>query len=592
MRSWDILKRVIGDLGGYRKYLVGSILLAVVYVAATLTVPILFGDIIDLFLTSPIDTGTLVVYFVAIACIIAVAAICHWLMNRLNNAAAYGVANNMRKKTFASLQELSIAELDKIPVGEIVSRTVSDTDAVSDGLIIGFSQFFVDVLTILGTLVLMFVFNWLVAIAVVVLTPISLLVARYISNRSFKLFKKTAKSRGDYTAFSEERLDNMKCTQAFSREEEDKEKFEKLNDEFTGDDFKSVFTSSLTNPSSRMVNNVVYVFVIFLGALCIISPPLASLAFTAGRLTTLLSYANQYSSPFNDIADIMAELSNVTACAARVYEIEDADKEDEGEKSLEKARGDVRFSHVAFSYDPEKSFMTDINLEAKSGQIVAIVGETGCGKTTLINLLMRFYDPSSGKITVDGEDTRELSRSSLRSNFSMVLQETWIRSGTVKENIALGRKGASDEEIVEAAMRAHAHSFIMGLKDGYDTEIREGGLSEGQRQLLCLARVMLSLKPMLILDEATSSIDALTEAEIQKALKELMRRKTCFVVAHRLSTIMSADEILVMSDGQIVERGTHAELMERRGRYFDIYKSQFDFRFESDGQSDTIEGEA
>ena len=462
----------------------------------------------------------------------------------------------------------------------MVSRCIADVDQFADGLLLGFTQLFTGVMTIIGTLVLMFIYNWIIALAVFVITPLSLFVAKFIASRTYSMFRKTSKIRGEQTAFIDEMVGNLKVVQAFGREDENQEKFDDINGGLTKASLSSIFFSSLTNPCTRFVNAVVYAAVALAGALTLIYPAVLPVSFGVGKLTTLLSYSNQYTKPFNEISGVVTEFQNAIACAGRIYELidEPAQLPDaEGAEILEAVRGDVEFKDIEFSYDEDKPLIKGLNVSAKAGQRIAIVGPTGCGKTTLINLLMRFYDVQGGAITVDGKDIRQVTRKSLRQSYGMVLQDTWLKSGTVRENIAIGRPDATDEEIIAAAKATHVHGFIMQMKDGYDTLIGEdgGNLSQGQKQLLCITRIMLCLPPMLILDEATSSIDTRTELKIQNAFAKLMKGRTSFIVAHRLSTIKEADLILVMNNGNIIEQGTHDELMTAGGFYKNLYNSQF-----------------
>ena len=478
------------------------------------------------------------------------------------------------------IQDLPLNFIDSHSYGEIVSRNIADVDQFADGLLMGFTQLFTGVLTIIGTLVLMLTINWIIALIVFFITPLSLFVARFIATRTYSMFVATSRIRGEQTAFVEEMVDNLKVVQAFNREDDNQKKFDAINEELTKTSLKSIFYSSLTNPCTRFVNSIVYAAVALSGALTLIYPGILPIAFTAGRLTTLLSYSNQYTKPFNEISGVVTELQNAVACAARIYELidEPAQQPDASDAEiLENVRGDVSFEDVNFSYVPEKPLIRNLNISAASGQRVAIVGPTGCGKTTLINLLMRFYEPQSGRVTVDGKDICSVTRASLRRQYGMVLQDTWLMNGTVRENIVLGAPDATDEQVIAAAKATHAHNFIMQLENGYDTVIGEdgGNLSQGQKQLLCITRIMLCLPPVLILDEATSSIDTRTEMRIQNAFTKLMKGRTSFIVAHRLSTVKEADIILVMKDGNIIEQGSHESLIAEGGFYYQLYNSQF-----------------
>ncbi len=575
----QIIKRIFAQLRGYTFYIILSLFMAVITVAGNLIVPIYFGKVINLMVEGSVDFEGIAVYFGIIGGLIAVTVLSQWLMNIINNKITYSVSRDIRKQVFENIQRLPLKYLDEHPYGDIVSRNIADVDQFADGLLMGFTQFFTGILTILGTLALMFVYNWIIALAVFVLTPLSLFIAKFISTRTYKMFKKTSEIRGEQTAFIDEMVGNIKVVQAFSREEKNMEKFDEVNARLTKASLDSTFFSSLPNPTTRFVNAIVYAAVALAGALTIIYPVLP-VAFDIGKLSTLLSYANQYTKPFNEITGVITELQNAIACAGRIYELIDEppqtpDAEDAVE--LKNVHGDVMFDNVSFSYTQERKLIENLNIAVKSGQRIAIVGPTGCGKTTLINLLMRFYDVDAGSISVDGEDIRGVTRSSLRHNYGMVLQDTWLKSGTIKQNIAMGKPDATDEEIIEAAKQAHSHKFIMQLENGYDTVISEdgGNLSQGQKQLLCITRIMLSLPPMLILDEATSSIDTRTEMNIQRAFAQMMDGRTSFIVAHRLSTVKGADLILVMKDGKIIEQGKHEELLALGGFYNKLYNSQF-----------------
>ena len=484
------------------------------------------------------------------------------------------------KKAENTCSKLPLKYLDAHPYGDLVSRNVADVDQFADGLLMGFTQFFTGILTIVSTLVLMFVLNWIIALAVFVLTPLSLFIAKFVSTKTYRLFRKNSRIRGEQTAFIDEMVGNLKVVQAFSHEDENSQRFDEINERLTKASQDATFFSSLPNPTTRFVNALVYAAVALAGALTIIYPSVLPVAFNVGKLSTLLSYANQYTKPFNEITGVITELQNAIACAGRIYELIDEPLQEPDAADavvLEKAEGDVEFKDVSFSYSPDRSLIEHFNVSVKAGQKIAIVGPTGCGKTTLINLLMRFYDVDDGAVCVDGNDIRAITRQSLRKNYGMVLQDTWLKNGTVKQNIGMAKPDASDEEIIQAAKNAHAHKFIMQLENGYDTYITEdgGNLSQGQKQLLCISRIMLSLPPMLILDEATSSIDTRTEMQIQQAFSALMLGRTCFIVAHRLSTVKSADLILVMKDGKIIEQGSHKELIAMGGFYNKLYNSQF-----------------
>lgn len=576
-----ILKRVLKQLKGYSAGIVLSLLFALVTVAGNLLVPILLGNAIDCIVEAGrVDFDKIFYYFAIIGATIAVTAISQWLMNVVNNHVTFSVVKKLREQAFGHIQCLPLSYIDSHSYGDVVSRCIADVDQFADGLLMGFTQLFTGVLTIIGTLALMFVYNWIIALAVFFITPLSLFVAKFISNRTYSLFKKASAIRGEQTAFVEEMVGNLKVVKAFGREDENKQKFDEINEDLTKASLSSIFYSSLTNPSTRFVNAIVYAAVALAGALTLIYPSVLPVAFGIGKLTTLLGYSNQYTKPFNEISGVITEFQNAIACAGRVYEFIDQpaqqpDKEDA--TVLESVKGDVAFNGVNFSYEQDKPLIENLNITARAGQRIAIVGPTGCGKTTLINLLMRFYDPQSGTITVDDNDTASVTRQSLRKCYGMVLQDTWLKSGTIRENINMGKPEATEEEIIRAAKATFAHNFIMQLPNGYDTVIGEdgGNLSQGQKQLLCITRIMLCLPPMLILDEATSSIDTRTEIRIQRAFHALMQGRTSFIVAHRLSTIKEADLILAMDKGKIVEQGTHEQLMALGGFYRNLYNSQF-----------------
>ncbi len=574
-----ILKRILKQLKNYKFLLACTIFFALVSVAGNLIVPIFFGQVIDfLVVGQAVDFAALTSKFIIIAAVIAVTCLAQWLMNAINNRITYGVVKDIREQAFSKLQRLPLSFIDSHSYGDIVGRNVADVDQFADGLLMGFTQLFTGVLTIAGTLGIMLAINWVIALIVFVITPLSLFVAKYIASKTYSLFKNTSEIRGEQTAFIDEMIGNLKIVKAFNREDENMEKFDGINERLTKASLKSIFYSSLTNPSTRFVNAVVYAAVALSGALMLVMDVSLPVAFSVGMLTSLLSYANQYTKPFNEISGVVTELQNAIACAGRIYEIIDEEPQvpdADGAVELQTVKGEVGFQGVYFSYSPDKELIRNLNLAVKAGQRIAIVGPTGCGKTTLINLLMRFYDVDAGKITVDGNDIREITRKSLRRNYGMVLQETWLKSGTVRENIAIGKPDATQEEIESAAKAAHAHNFIMQLPYGYDTVISEDGLSQGQKQLLCITRIMLCLPPMLILDEATSSIDTRTEQRIQKAFAKLMNGRTSFIVAHRLSTIKEADVILVMKDGNIIEQGNHEQLLAKGGFYAELYNSQF-----------------
>ena len=574
------LRKVLRYLKHYRLLFGLSLLLAVVVVGLTLYFPILTGDAIDLIVApGQVDFEGLAPLLAKGAVIIAVTALCQWLMNICNNRITFGVVRRLRHDAFVRIQSLPLSYLDKRPVGDTVSRVIADADQFTDGLLMGFSQFFTGLLTILGTLCFMLTLNLPMTVWVVVATPLSLFVASFIARRTHNLFKKQSETRAEQTALIDEMIGSHKAVVAFSHEDEALRDFDEINGRLESVSRRAVFFSSLVNPSTRFVNNLVYAGVALIGALICLSAT-GSLVLTVGGLSAFLTYANQYTKPFNEISGVVTELQNAMACAARLFELIEADTEVPDAPDavvLGEADGRVELTDVAFSYDPDRELIRGLNLALENGQRVAIVGPTGCGKTTLINLLMRFYDVDEGSIKVSGTDIRAMTRHSLRENYGMVLQETWLAAGTVRDNIAYGRPDATDEEVIAAAKAAHAHSFIRRLPDGYATVIGEdgGSLSQGQKQLLCIARLFLCLPPMLILDEATSSIDTRTELKIQNAFATLMKGRTSFIVAHRLSTIKEADIILVMKDGRIIEQGDHKTLLAQNGFYAELYNSQF-----------------
>ena len=573
--------KVLRYLRHYRLLFALSLLLAVVVTALTLYLPILTGDAIDLIVApGQVNFTALMPLLTRGAIIIGITALCQWLMNICNNRITFGVVRRLRRDAFVRIQSLPLSYLDKRPVGDTVSRVISDADQVTEGLLMGFSQFFTGILTILGTLCFMLTLNLPMTVWVVVATPLSLFVASFIARRTHHLFKKQSEIRAEQTSLVEEMIGSHKVVVAFAHEDEALRDFEEINTRLELTSRKAVFFSSLVNPSTRFVNNLVYAGVALIGALICLSPT-GSMTLTVGGLSAFLTYAGQYTKPFNEISGVVTELQNAMACAARLFELIEADTEIPDAPDaveLENPDGRVELCDVAFSYTPDQELIRDLNLTLASGQRVAIVGPTGCGKTTVINLLMRFYDVDSGSIKVSSTDIRHMTRHSLRRHYGMVLQETWLASGTVRDNIAYGRPDATEEEIIAAARAAHAHGFIKRLPDGYNTVIGEdgGSLSQGQKQLLCIARLFLCLPTMLILDEATSSIDTRTELKIQNAFATLMKGRTSFIVAHRLSTIKEADVILVMKDGRIVENGDHDSLLKEGGFYAELYNSQFD----------------
>ena len=575
MKQKKTFFRVLRRIRPYSFFVILSILCGAVSVAAQLLVPIFCGDAIDYMLgIGRVDFEAVEKLIFSIALVTALSAAAQWVLAACNNRVTFCVSRDLRNEAMNKIQNLPLSYLDAHPSGDLVSRIIADVDTFADGLLMGFTQFFTGILTILGTLGIMLFLNPGITAIVVLLTPLSLFVAGFIAKRTYKYFGKQAKVRGEQTALINEMVEGQKVVQAFGYEEKSMEAFDEVNERLRDVSVKAVFFSSLTNPSTRLVNNIVYAGVGLASAMIAISG-----GITIGELSIFLSYASQYAKPFNEISGVVTEMQNALACAARIFELVDVpyempDKENAAEFQ---SQGQVSLSHVSFSYDPDKPLIEDLNLEVKPGQRIAIVGPTGCGKTTLINLLMRFYDVRQGSIKIDGTDIRDMTRHSLRQNFGMVLQDTWLKAGTIRENIAYGKPEASIEEVIEAAKAAHAHGFIRRLPKGYDTVISENGgnISQGQKQLLCIARVMLCLPPMLILDEATSNIDTRTEIRIQEAFARMMKGRTSFLVAHRLSTIREADVILVMKDGHILEKGTHESLMARHGFYEKLYNSQF-----------------
>ena len=570
------MKRVLQDIGHYRWMVLLSLLLAGITVALTLYIPILIGKAVDLVLAQGLVNFTgLAVILKHMIITILLTALAQWLMNVINNHITYRVVKDMRIRAFEKIQKLPLKYVDSHQYGEVLSRVITDVDQFSDGLLMGFTQLFSGLLTIAGTLLFMFSFNPVIAAIVVVLTPVSLFVAGFIAKKTFYMFKAQSEARGDMTSLVNEILENEKVVQAFGYEEEASRRFGIINDKLADCSLKAIFFSSITNPATRFVNGIVYASVGVAGAYAAIRGVL-----TVGQLTSFLNYANQYTKPFNEISGVATEFQNALASAARVFELIDEEPtvtDAEGAAAPGQVEGNVSMEHVYFSYNPEVRLIEDLNLTVKPGERIAIVGPTGCGKSTVINLLMRFYDVDQGTIRVDGTDIRNMTRESLRAGYGMVLQETWLKSASIRENIAYGKPDAAEEEIIEAARKAHAHSFIMRMPEGYDTVISEdgGNLSQGQKQLLCIARVMLCLPPMLILDEATSSIDTRTEIMIQEAFARMMEGRTSFIVAHRLSTIREADTILVMKNGRIIEQGSHEELLAQKGFYSELYNSQF-----------------
>lgn len=570
------LKKVLGRIARYRLNAVLSILLSAVYVGLSLYVPILAGRAIDnVIAPGSVDYAQIMLELTKIAVVAAIAALAQWLMNIINNSMTYNVVKDMRTEAFDRLMKLPLSYIDAHPYGETVSRIIADVDQFADGLLLGFSQLFTGILTIIGTLIFMLSVNAPITLAVVILTPLSLFVARFIARRTHSMFARQGEDRAEQTAFVEEMIGNQKVVQAFAHEQASEERFDEINKCLSESSLQAIFYSSITNPATRFINSLVYAAVGLTGAFAAVAG-----SITVGGLSAFLSYANQYTKPFNEISGVITEFQNALVCAERIFAlIEEPTEEPDAADArvLDHAEGIVRANAVAFSYAADRPLIKCLDLDVKSGERVAIVGPTGCGKTTLINLLMRFYDVNAGSISVDGTDIRNITRHSLRRNYGMVLQETWLKEGTIRDNIVMGKPDATEEEIIAAAKAAHSHGFITRLPKGYDTVIGEdgGSLSQGQKQLLCITRVMLCLPPMLILDEATSSIDTRTEQHIQHAFAQLMQGRTSFIVAHRLSTIKNADMILVMKDGDIIEKGKHDELVARGGFYAALYNSQF-----------------
>lgn len=573
------IKKVLNYIGKYKIFLGLSVLFAALSVVLTLYVPILIGKAIDYIIEAGrVDFDKMAPILIKAMIAVGITSFLQWLMNVCNNKITYNVVRDIRKEAMRKIERLPLKYIDSRSYGEIVSRVVADVDTFSEGLLMGFTQFFTGVVTIFGTLIFMLTINVRITLVVVIVTPVSLFVARFIASKTFSMFKLQSEIRGEQTAFIDEMIGNLKVVQAYTHEDENMEKFDDINERLEKASLRATFFSSITNPSTRFVNSLVYTGVALSGALIAVNGGAAGIS--VGRLSTFLSYANQYTKPFNEISGVVTELQNAIACAVRIFELieEEAETPDNNNAvALKEARGNIELKNVYFSYVPDKKLIEDFNLSVKKGQRVAIVGPTGCGKTTLINLLMRFYDVNKGEISVDGNEIRDITRHSLRSNYGMVLQETWLKNGTIRENIAMGKPDATDGEIIEAAKAAHSHGFIRRLPKGYDTVIGEdgGSLSQGQKQLLCITRIMLALPPMLILDEATSSIDTRTEIKIQEAFARMMKGRTSFIVAHRLSTIKEADIILVMKDGNIIEQGSHRELLARNGFYTKLYNSQF-----------------
>lgn len=575
MKSSYVIKRVLKYIGKYKFSFIISLVLTLSSTVCTLYIPVLAGEAIDMIVSKGnVNFAGLTKILILILVAIIIGGISQYFTNTLNNRMANNTVKDMRTDAFNNLQYVPVSYIDSRNTGDIVSRIIADAEQFSDGLILGFQNLFSGVITILGTLFFMFTINIWLALIVLVLTPLSLFVSKFISKRTYKYFKKQSEQRGKETSYIEEMLSNIKVVKSYHREDENSENFDVINEELGKDSLNATFFSSLTNPCTRFVNSIVYAVVGLSGALFAING-----IITVGNLSAYLAYANQYTKPFNDITGVITELQNAIACAGRLLEVIDAEKESDAKGQLpSNVKGDFTVSDVAFSYDKNKELIKNLSFELKSGQRLAVVGPTGCGKTTLINLLMHFYDIDSGSIKVDSVDINTVSRKSLRQNVGMVLQDTWLKSGTIKENIVFGNENVTDEQVIEAAKKSYAHSFIKKLHNGYDTFIGEdgGSLSTGQKQLICITRLMLNPPPILILDEATSSIDLLTEQRITRSFMKLMKDRTSFVVAHRLKTIVESDLILVMKDGKVIESGTHKSLMEQNGFYKELYQSQFD----------------
>ena len=569
----DTMKQMFHYIKRHTPFIALSILFAAVSVVLTLYVPVLIGEAVDLIIgPDKVDFAGITRILITIAVCIGLTGFAQWIMNVCNNRITYHVVHDIRESAFDKLEKLPLAYLDTKTQGDVVSRIITDVDQFADGLLMGFTQFFTGVVTIVGTLLFMLTIHPGITVVVIVITPVSLFVAAFIAKRTYSMFQLQSKTRGEQTALIDEMIGGQKVVQAFGREDEVLTEFDEINERLRSCSLRATFFSSLTNPCTRFVNSLVYAAVGITGAVLAISG-----GISVGQLTSFLSYANQYTKPFNEISGVVTELQNALACAARIFDFINAEPERADMENTVEADGHVELTKVDFSYVPEKPLIRDFNLKVEPGQRVAIVGPTGCGKTTVINLLMRFYDVKDGSIKIAGKDIREITRKNLRTSFGMVLQDTWLRAGTIRDNIAMGKPDATLEEVIEAAKASHAHSFIKRLPQGYDTVIGEdgGSLSQGQKQLLCIARVMLCLPPMLILDEATSSIDTRTEIRIQKAFATMMKGRTSFIVAHRLSTIMEADVILVMKDGNIIEQGNHESLLKQGGFYKTLYESQF-----------------
>ncbi len=579
MSNKETIRLLFKELKKYRGLVVLSILLAIINVTLTLINPILVGNAIDLVVgTNNVDFDGIYRIFIFLSVVIVGICVSQFVMTIINNNITYSLIKDIRNKSIVKIERLPLSYIDSHSYGQILSNVISDVDQLCDGLLMGFSQLFTGVLTILGTIALMFIYRWQIALVVVLVTPLSLFVAKFIASRTHSMFINQSVTRGEQTAFIEEMINNQKVIQAFNKQDDNEVNFDEINLRLKDCSLKANFFSSLTNPSTRFVNSIVYAVVTLVGAYQVIAISDPTI-FGVGRLSSFLSFANQYTKPFNDISSVITELQNSFACASRVFELLEQDEEipDDNNLVLVNPEGNIDIDHVYFSYVKDKPLITDFNLHVKKGTRIALVGPTGCGKTTLINLLMRFYDVNEGSITYEGLNIKDITRKSLRDNIGMVLQETWLKSGTIRENIILGKEDATEEEIIRACKEANSYNFIMQLENGFDTLINEdgGSLSQGQKQLLCITRIMLSCPNILILDEATSSIDTRTELKIQEAFEKLMKGRTSFIVAHRLSTIQSADMILVMKDGNIIEMGNHNELLSHKGFYYTLYNSQF-----------------
>jgi len=576
------IKEVLRYVGKYKLLLALSILFSTVSVALTLYIPIVIGRAIDLIVgKNSVLLDTIAEMLVNVGIIAVIIGVLQWIINNLNNIITYNVVKKVRDEAFRKIESLPLKYVDSHPYGEVVNKVINDVDQFADGLLMGFTQFFTGIVTILGTLAFMLTISAKITAVVVVLTPISLFIASFIAKNTYRMFHTQSKTRAEQTAIIDEIITNQKVVKAFAHEDEAIEEFDEINERLQNCSVKAIFFSSLVNPTTRFINSLVYTAAALVGAFIVINGMGTEGALTVGALSCILSYSTQYAKPFNEISGIISELQNALACASKIFDFikEDSEIPDSTDAFiLENSNGNIDISDVSFSYTDEQRLIENLNLSVTRGQRIAIVGPTGCGKTTFINLLMRFYDVKKGSISVDGQNIKDITRKSLRSNYGMVLQDTWIRNGTVKENIAIGMPDASDEDIIKAAKASHAHSFIKRLPRGYDTILTENGsiLSQGQKQLLCIARIMLCLPPMLILDEATSSIDTRTEIKIQEAFATLMKGRTSFIVAHRLSTVREADLILVMNKGQIIEQGTHDELLNKKGFYYNLYNSQFE----------------